>query len=250
MRFPGVVLGLVLCACGDNVAAVGAIDAATGDSGSGGQVSAPGDSGGTPDGGSSGATGVAGSEAGGATADDGGTEQALDAGAGCLGCGPDSGPNIHDAGVDASTDAQPEDPCQNGIKDGEETDIDCGFGCSPCDDFMHCLGPANCKSGKCKQVLVDSMYQYICDEPSCDDGLSNGDETGGDCGGLVCEARCSISQPCVGDYDCASDYCDLESPPLPNGMGQCRLATCRNGMLDEWETEIDCGGQYCKVCGP
>jgi hypothetical protein len=45
--------------------------------------------------------------------------------------------------------------CNDGIQNGDETDIDCGGSCDPC--------------------------------PTCDDGIQNGDETGVDCGGS-CDA--------------------------------------------------------------
>jgi len=49
--------------------------------------------------------------------------------------------------------------CFNGIKDGDETGVDCGGACAPC--------------------------------ATCDDGIKNGQETGVDCGGPDCE-------PCQG----------------------------------------------------
>ena len=49
--------------------------------------------------------------------------------------------------------------CFNGIKDGDETGVDCGESCIPC--------------------------------ATCDDGIKNGDETGIDCGATLCE-------PCTG----------------------------------------------------
>ena len=44
--------------------------------------------------------------------------------------------------------------CFNGIKDGDETNVDCGGSCAPC--------------------------------ATCDDGIKNGDEEGIDCGGSDC----------------------------------------------------------------
>jgi hypothetical protein len=52
--------------------------------------------------------------------------------------------------------------CFDGIKNGDETDVDCGGTCNPC--------------------------------PTCDDGIKNGDETGIDCGGSLCE-------PCTGSIN-------------------------------------------------
>jgi len=52
--------------------------------------------------------------------------------------------------------------CFDGIKNGDETDVDCGGSCVACS--------------------------------TCDDGIQNGDETGIDCGGSICE-------PCTGSIE-------------------------------------------------
>ena len=53
--------------------------------------------------------------------------------------------------------------CDDGIQNGDETGVDCGGSCPPCDDVA-----------------------------TCDDGIQNGDETGVDCGGSCppCEEVC------------------------------------------------------------
>jgi hypothetical protein len=74
--------------------------------------------------------------------------------------------------------------CSDGIFDGEETDIDCGGGCTPCFDGFHCQMNSDCLSKKCGLVGV-------CDPTSCTDGVQNGNEEGVDCGGEcpVCVAH-------------------------------------------------------------
>ena len=88
-------------------------------------------------------------------------------------------------------------------------------------------------------LLSLSVFAMSCgDDPTCDDGEMNGNETGIDCGGDEC-APC----PSCGDgiqngtetgIDCGGDEC----PVCP---------TCDDGIQNGTETGIDCGGD-CAVC--
>lgn len=42
--------------------------------------------------------------------------------------------------------------CTNGVKDGDEGDVDCGGSCARCPDLMSCNAPADCASGSCTQA--------------------------------------------------------------------------------------------------
>jgi hypothetical protein len=67
---------------------------------------------------------------------------------------------------------QPDD----GVKNGEETGVDCGHpGGAPCQDGEGCTAAIYCTSGVC--------YKGLCQEPSCTDSIKNGSESGPDCGG-------------------------------------------------------------------
>jgi len=67
--------------------------------------------------------------------------------------------------------------CDNGVKDGTETDVDCGGTCSPCVEYKACNLDADCNTGL-------YCFQHIkCLRATCDDGLKNQDETDSDCGG-------------------------------------------------------------------
>jgi hypothetical protein len=77
--------------------------------------------------------------------------------------------------------------CTDGIKNGDETAVDCGgASCSPCPTASQCTDGSDCASAHC----VDD----VCREPACDDGIRNGDEGDIDCGGTsdcpVCVERC------------------------------------------------------------
>lgn len=65
--------------------------------------------------------------------------------------------------------------CDDGIKNQDETDIDCGGSCKPCTDGMNCLSNSDCKGNYC--------HENSCRTPSCSDGIKNQGEEDVDCGG-------------------------------------------------------------------
>jgi len=78
----------------------------------------------------------------------------------------------------------PEPTCTDGVRNGDETGIDCGGDCDPC---------PTCMDGIQNQDETGVDCGGICDPcPTCDDGVQNGDETGVDCGGSC--------DPCVAPF--------------------------------------------------
>lgn len=83
--------------------------------------------------------------------------------------------------------------CSDGIQNGDETAVDCGGSCGPCEcsvtdgsavsSFYPCsCGAATCNgSTMCDKAAPDSSL--ACTSPTCTDGIQSGDETGADCGG-------------------------------------------------------------------
>ncbi len=120
--------------------------------------------------------------------------------------------------------------CGDGMKDGKETDVDCGGGCMPCADGRGCTLGSDCES----QVCLNAQ----CAAPSCSDKFKNGSESDVDCGGGVCDG-CANGRACKGNGDCQSQFCD---------QGTCKQPPCQDGMRDGNETDIDCGGGACAPC--
>ena len=138
-----------------------------------------------------------------------------------------------DAGQDAAiviqTDAA--SACDNGVRNGDESHVDCGGSCPRCPAASPCRTPADCRSNVCADGF--------CASTSCDDDLRNGEETAVDCGGSVC-APCGIGRACVVRSDCETLNCD---------DGVCGgFPRCDDGVANGDETGLDCGGS-CPGCG-
>ena len=119
--------------------------------------------------------------------------------------------------------------CFNNQRDHAEADTDCGGECAAvlplCGAGSICTTDADCDSYQC-----DSLHRCS----SCSDSLLNGDETDIDCGGPVCHS-CADTQRCDFDSDCSSQNC-----AGPAG-GHTVCSSCRNGVQDGTESDIDCG---------
>jgi hypothetical protein len=125
--------------------------------------------------------------------------------------------------------------CGDGEMNNAETDIDCGGDtCTPCEATQGCEAASDCRSGLCDNE------QGICLPETCADGMTNGNETDVDCGGLHC-SKCAMGDHCQDDKDCFSKLCDPESEV-------CIAETCGNGIQDLSETDVDCGGEDCPPC--
>ncbi|MBN2142547.1 hypothetical protein JW711_04415 [Candidatus Woesearchaeota archaeon] len=80
--------------------------------------------------------------------------------------------------TESTSAATSEEPCENGVKDNDETDIDCGGSCGPCAEFKTCNVDPDCEPDL-------YCYQHIkCLKASCEDEIKNQDETEVDCGGV------------------------------------------------------------------
>lgn len=76
-------------------------------------------------------------------------------------------------------------------------------------------------------------------EPTCDDGIFNGDEVDTDCGGPTCDP-CGAGLACAEDADCISLICD--------DTNTCQRSRCNDEILNGSETDVDCGGDDCLPC--
>ncbi len=167
-------------------------------------------------------------------------ESDIDCGGGCSGCGLgkrcdnnndcSSGYCSYDSELGYSVCAQPEH-CNNQVFDEvlDETDVDCGGDCEPCENGMDCIEDSDCESKFCKDGT--------CSQPSCTDSVKNGFETDVDCGGVCLE--CSDGKGCEENSDCLSGYCGDDNI--------CHPTSCIDSIRNGDETDVDCGGS-CDGC--
>jgi hypothetical protein len=142
--------------------------------------------------------------------------------------GADTAPKP-DASSDADATAAP--TCTDSIKNGGETDVDCGGPtCGKCAVDKACAGATDCTTGICTGGK--------CVNPSCTDGIKNGSETDTDCGGATCP-KCADTKTCAGAGDCSSGVCTAT---------KCVAATCIDTVKNGVETDVDCGGGTCGKC--
>lgn len=165
--------------------------------------------------------------------------------------------------ADASVDPAPGDTPPDGVTDTnpdvandtvEDSQTDPAVDAPDCEDACE-AGTTACGTTDAVEVCTegeDGCFEWTagddcaasgmicedgaCVEPTCDDGLTNGDETYVDCGGSC--PPCGDGLPCDDAADCESGLCD---------RGLCARPSCEDGFRNGDETDIDCGG-LCEPC--
>jgi hypothetical protein len=104
-----------------------------------------------------------------------------------------------------------------------------------------CASASDCDGGECKSG--------VCVPATCTDGQKDGNETDVDCGGS-CPA-CGAGLHCLAGSDCSSLDCKgttADAALTEGDPGTCKAATCTDGIENEGESDIDCGGSACPAC--
>jgi hypothetical protein len=92
--------------------------------------------------------------------------------------------------------------CTDGIRNGNESDVDCGGGtCGPCGLGRVCRVGADCATLNCAGGVCAAAATNL-----CSDMILDGSETDIDCGGPTC-APCSDGRMCMVASDCRSQLC-------------------------------------------
>ncbi len=135
--------------------------------------------------------------------------------------------------------------CDDGILNQDEQYIDCGGpNCDPCGTCSDGVQSANWHAATNSFVMeqgVDCGFPCpnFC-QPTCDDGIQNGDEEGIDCGG-ICGTPCPPPTCNDGVWNGNETGVDCGGPDCP----PCPVPSCNDGIMNQDETGIDCGG----ICG-
>jgi hypothetical protein len=127
----------------------------------------------------------------------------------------------------------PAPTCVDGVKNQQETDVDCAGECAPCGDGKICVSNNDCGSGLCTAGTCAPTGK-----PTCVDGKKNQDETDVDCGGGTCP-KCGYAKACMTPSDCLDNVCT---------MNACAAPSCTDGTKNSNETDVDCGGPDCTAC--
>ena len=118
------------------------------------------------------------------------------------------------------------------------------FAPAPADHLYICLTGSDCPGGY--DCAADGYCYRFGHLPTMSDPCANGmqdeDETGVDCGGPTCPDCCPLDAGCGGPTDCDSGICNAIS-------ATCVADDCHDGMRDDAETDVDCGGGTCPACG-
>ena len=123
--------------------------------------------------------------------------------------------------------------CDDEALNGNESAQDCGGAdCPACVDGSTCSNASDCVSQICSGNPVET-----CQEPSCNDTATNGDETDLNCGGS-CPNACPTGASCQQPDDCVDGVCSNL---------RCAQASCGDTVQNGTESDIDCGGP-CPGC--
>ena len=95
-------------------------------------------------------------------------------------------------------DAAPRERCGDRVRDGDESDIDCGGSCRACTAGFACSAGTDCESGTCDAGT--------CAPGTCDDGVRDAFEIDTDCG-TYCGRGCAVGDRCFSNADCATGQC-------------------------------------------
>jgi hypothetical protein len=145
---------------------------------------------------------------------------------------------------DAQTKTCVYNHCSDYLQDFGETAVDCGGGeCGGCGPQKACVLDSDCSQslpgcgpGGCTCDVNTSTCVY----DHCFDHKNDVDETGVDCGGILC-GGCPQGVACGLDTDCLSQACDAVSRV-------CVSNQCADHHQDGAESDVDCGGGDCGPC--
>ncbi len=136
---------------------------------------------------------------------------------------------------DAGTDAAVAPSCSDGEQNGNETDIDCGGGCEPCELTKQCAAGTDCRSGVCEgNVCVECATASEC--PGEDGTCATRTCTNGACGFSYAAAGTELPDQTAGD--CKTAVCDgaggltteTDDADLPGDMNGCTVGACTDGV--------------------
>jgi hypothetical protein len=155
--------------------------------------------------------------------------------------------------------------CSDGVRNYDESDVDCGGSCAPCAENKACTKGLDCVSHACHSARCGCSTAADCASGEtcllgncyvqCSDGIKDGNESDVDCGGSC--TPCGENKACTKFSDCQTHACHGGicgcSTAADCASGEvCLLGNCYNHCTDHTmdadETGLDCGGADCALC--
>jgi hypothetical protein len=148
-----------------------------------------------------------------------------------------------------ATDQPPAPTCNDGVKNGNETDVDCGGpSCPKCANGKACAVATDCASGVCTGGVCVAPPPACSDDvcgaqhncPPCANGKTcsvGGDCASGHCAGGVC-VECATAADCTSTtaaachaVACTAGVCGqvADDSKVPTAPNDCTNATCTSG---------------------
>ncbi|APR76693.1 Tetratricopeptide TPR_2 repeat protein [Minicystis rosea] len=135
--------------------------------------------------------------------------------------------------------------CGDTVKNGDETDVDCGGSCGTCDNSKQCKTATDCKSGYCQGTTCQPCYtsSWCAQGQYCDTPGSSG----------VCKPDKATGQSCTSYDQCSSNYCTNGFCCASSSCGRCKSCgiagsegTCANLPKGESDLSGNCSSN--QVC--
>ncbi|MDF2697387.1 MAG: Tryptophan synthase alpha chain, partial [Labilithrix sp.] len=133
----------------------------------------------------------------------------------------------------------------DGLKNGDETGIDCGGPTTPkkCPPGQGCTTLTDCDATKCNDA------SKTCDAPAANDDIKNGSETDIDCGGgaPTDAKRCLEGQACEVDADC-DDFCSTAKRCVTGRSCKASVDNATAGIVTCGRGETNQAGKVHESC--
>ena len=134
---------------------------------------------------------------------------------------------------DGATSGPTPDYCDNGVQDGDESDVDCGGSCDGCDDGETCFVSPDCKSEQCTPDMTCGADNW-CVELIDDNGCQN----------CIKTSCCESVQACIAnDPKCA---CWVDCIEKTNDFKPCEELCMVQGKPG---AITSCANSQCKFAG-
>ncbi|MDP4012134.1 MAG: hypothetical protein Q8R00_00815 [Candidatus Nanoarchaeia archaeon] len=136
--------------------------------------------------------------------------------------------------------------CSNNIWDSDESDVDCGgFSCSPCADTFSCWENFDCSSSFCytdPNTMNSRIQAGLYPGGTRPQPISSNIQYQGVCQSI----QTTQTYPTFGSIPYIPPTTTTTTSPAPTT--QPLPQSCTDGVMNGYESDVDCGGPSCNAC--